>query len=82
MICKNSYNENQSAPASISDGGRLRTSQKSQLAEVLQSQVTLPESEPSGDAIIIDGSALINSLPPRSSKRFDDYAREDILSKV
>ena len=74
--------ENQSAPASLSDGGRLRTCQKSQLAEILQSQVTLPESEPSGDAIIIDGSAMINSLPPRSSKTFDEYAREDILSKV
>ncbi|KAJ7376705.1 hypothetical protein OS493_033328 [Desmophyllum pertusum] len=32
--------------------------------------------------IIIDGSALINALPPRTSKTFDDYAKEDIIPKV
>ena len=74
--------ENQSAPASLSDNGRLRMCQKSQLTEILQALVTLPDSEPEGDTIIIDGSALINSLPPRSSKTFDDYAKEDILPKV
>lgn len=74
--------ENQSIPASLSDSGRLRTCQKSQLTEILQGKVTLPDSDPVGDAIIIDGSALINSLPPRSSKTFDDYASEDILPRV
>ena len=56
--------------------------QKSQLTEILQALVTLPDSEPEGDTIIIDGSALINSLPPRSPKTFADYAKEDILPKV
>ena len=74
--------ENQSAPATLSDSGRLHTCQKSQLAALLQAQVTMPERDPEGDAIIIDGSALINALPPHSSKIFDDYAREDILPKV
>eukprot|EP00745_Piridium_sociabile_P026549 TRINITY_DN4240_c0_g1_i3.p1 TRINITY_DN4240_c0_g1~~TRINITY_DN4240_c0_g1_i3.p1 ORF type:complete len:1496 (-),score=398.92 TRINITY_DN4240_c0_g1_i3:837-5324(-) len=74
--------ENQSAPASLSDNGKLHTCQKSQLAEILQAQVTLPDREPEGDAIIIDGSALIHAMPPRSTKSFDDYAREDILPKV
>ena len=59
--------ENQSTPASLSDSGKLHTSQKSQLTEILQAQVTLPDKEPQGDAIIIDGSALINAIPPRSS---------------
>ena len=30
----------------------------------------------------VDGSALVNSQPPRRSKTFDDYANEDILSRV
>ena len=42
----------------------------------------MPEREPEGDAVIIDGSALINALPPHSSKIFDDYTRGDILPKV
>lgn len=74
--------ENQAAPASLSDGGKLHTSQKSQLTEILQTKVTLPDREPYGDVIIIDGSALINAVPPRSSKPFKDYAKEDILPKV
>ena len=74
--------ENQAAPASLSDNGKLHASQKSQLTEILQTGVTLPEREPEGDTIIIDGSALINAIPPRSSKSFDDYAKEDFLPKV
>ena len=35
-----------------------------------------------GDTIITDDSALINAIPPRSSKSFDDYAKEDFLPKV
>ena len=74
--------ENQSHPASLSDSGKLHTCQKSQLVEILEAQVNIPDREPKGDAIIIDGSALINALPPRTSKTFDDYAKEDIIPKV
>ena len=74
--------ENQSSPASVSDSGKLHTCQKSQLTDILQAQVTLPDRDPEGDAIIIDGSAFINATPPRYSKTFDDYARDDILPKV
>lgn len=74
--------ENQAAPASLSDNGKLHASQKSQLTEILQARVSLPEREPDGDTIIINGSALINAIPPRSSKSFDDYAKEDFLPKV
>ena len=48
--------------------GRLHVCQKSQLAVVLEGKVTLPDAEPVTDAIIIDGSALFNTLPPRMSK--------------
>ena len=74
--------ENQAAPASVSDNGKLHASQRSQLTEILQSRVTLPEREPEGDTIITDGSALINAIPPWSSKSFDDYAKENIVPKV
>ena len=74
--------ENQSHPASLSDTGKLHTCQKSQLVEILEAQVNISAREPKGDAIIIDGSALINALPPRSSKTFDDYAKEEIIPKV
>ena len=68
--------ENQSHPASLSDSGKLHTCQKSQLVEILEAQVNIPDREPKGDAIIIDGSALINASHPRTSKTFDDYAKE------
>ena len=32
--------------------------------------------------IIIDGSALVNVLPPRTSKTFAEYAEMDFLPKV
>ena len=41
----------------------------------------MPERVPEGEVIIVDGSAMMNSTPPRTSKTFDDYAREDILPK-
>ena len=61
-------------PAALSDGGKLHASQKSQLAAVIESHVTLSDNEPSADVIIIDGSALVNILPPRTSKTFEYYA--------
>ncbi len=42
----------------------------------------MPDGQPEADAIIIDGSALVNALPPRISKTFDAHAEEDILPKV
>ena len=74
--------ETQSYPASLSDSGKLHTCQKSQLVEIIEAQVNIPDREPKVDAIIIDGSALINALPPRTSKIFYDYAKEDIIPKV
>ena len=34
------------------------------------------------DAIIIDGSALVNSLCPRTSKTFKEYAVLDVLLSI
>ena len=74
--------ENQPVPAALSDNGKLHTCQKSDLVALLQSQVTTPDTEPEADAIIIDGSALMNSLSPCISNTFDDYARVDVLPTI
>ena len=66
---------------SLSDGGKLHTCQKSQLTEILQAQVDIPHRAPDGEVIIVYGSAMLNTKPPRTSKTFDDYAREYIIPK-
>jgi len=55
--------ENQSAPASLSDSGKLHTCQKSQLVEILESKTLMPNTEPEADAITIDGSLSSYQLP-------------------
>jgi len=74
--------ENQSTPASLSDSGKLHTCQKSQLGEIRESNTLMLNTGPEADALILDGSALVNFQPPRMSKTFDDYANEDILPRV
>ena len=63
--------ENQSSPASLRDRGKLHTCQKSQLTEILQAQVDMPERAANGEVIIVDGSAMVNTTPPRTSKTYD-----------
>lgn len=52
--------ENQSAPASWSGNGKLHLWQNSQLIDILKVKVTMPESQPIADSIILDGSALVH----------------------
>lgn len=72
--------ENQSAPAALSDNGKLHFSQKSQLIDVLVSKIETTDQEPEADVIIIDGAALINALRPRNTKTFEEYASEEFLT--
>lgn len=74
--------ENQSFPASLSENGNLYSGTKSQLALLLQSKVTCPDSVPHVSVIIIDGSALVNTIPPCKSKTFEEYAQLDFFPKV
>ena len=74
--------ENQPAPASLSDQGKLRPCTKSDLSDIVQAKVALPEKKPETDVLIVDGSAMVNELPPRSPKTFDEYVRTDILSRI
>lgn len=64
----------------MSDNGQIQATQKSDLTEILLKQVTIPETRP--EAIVIDGSALINVTPPQVSKIFDAYVQDDAISKL
>ena len=46
------------------------------------SHVTPPDTEPEASAIILDVSALINALPPRISKTFEEYAVLEVVPQV
>ena len=74
--------ENQPFPAALSDNGKLHTGQKAHLAAILEAKTTTPDNEPEADAMVIDGSALVNALPPRTSKTFEDYAALDFLPRI
>lgn len=74
--------ENNPFPASLSDNGQLHVTNKSQLAEILVSKVKIPDLEPASDAIVIDGSALVNALVQRASKTFDHYTLQDVITAV
>ena len=74
--------ENQSFPAALSDTGKLHSGQKSQLAKLLEATISPPDKQPECDAIIIDGSSLVNSLSPKTSKTFGEYAVQDVVSKI
>ena len=60
----------------------LYSCQKSQLVDVFKGKLSLPDVEPSADCIIIDGSAMVNASAPGRSKTFEEYAKDDIISKV
>ena len=91
-LCDLFRQENHPFPAALSDGGKLHTTrQKSQLAAVVGSHVTpegytalvtLPDNEPQADVIVIGGSTLVNVLPPRTSKTFEDYETLDVLPTI
>jgi hypothetical protein len=74
--------ENQCFLAALSDNGNLQSCQKSQLATILETHVTPPDTAPEASFIILDVSALINALPSRISKTFEEYAVLEIVPKV
>ena len=60
----------------------MHVCQKSQLSGILEKKVILPEAEPIVDAVIIDGLALINTLPPRKSKTFVEYTEKEFITQI
>lgn len=69
--------ENQNAPPSLSQGGALRSGKKSDIVKCLTAdQMTTPPTLPSTGAVILDGSAVIHMLQPKTAKTFRNYASE------
>ena len=73
--------KNQSCPPSLSEDGKLRLPQKkSEQAECFQScrtsQLKMPEEI---DAIVIDGSVVVNMIKPTTEKTFAEYSRQSVL---
>ena len=46
---------------------------------IIETHATIIDTEPDADAIIIDGSAMINTLTPPNTKTFEEYAATDVL---
>ena len=63
--------ENHSFPASLSDSGKLYLCEKSQLVEIIWRKGDYSKLRPTRDAIIIDGSAIVNASLLGKSKAFD-----------
>lgn len=76
-------NENQGSPPSLSDMGKLRLCTKSALIECFDKLATSSEYDPPEvDAKILDGSVIVNLLPPKSCSTFDDYAEKVFLPYI
>ena len=77
--------ENQPCPPSLSQMGSLRGGTKSDLLICLQDQAgeNVP-SRPTGQitCTILDGAAIVNMLPPRTAKTFQDYATDIFLPYI
>ena len=72
--------ENQPTPPSLASMGKLRVGQKSEFLPCF-GQHTVPES-PEVDMKVLDGAAVVNMLPPKLCKTFDDYAKTVFLPYI
>ena len=57
----------------------LYSCQKSQLTSVIESLVVAFDKEPESYVPIIDGSALVTSLSPKTSQTFEEYVVQDVV---
>ncbi|MES9879581.1 MAG: hypothetical protein ABW185_01720 [Sedimenticola sp.] len=77
--------ENQSAPPSLSQLGKIRLGTKSDLLSCLESCVDVADDIPlpATDVVILDGAAVVNFLKPQSTnKTFSDYAAKVFVPYV
>ena len=70
--------ENQAYPPALSQNGKLRMATKSDLVGCLEELVSSQEktTNPDVQAILLDGSAVVNMLRPGYAKTFSDYASQ------
>ena len=75
--------ENQEFPPSLTDKyGRIRSGDKSILVKCLETTTPSLNLPPDVDAIILEGSVLVNQLKPGLSSKFSDYAKNVFLPYV
>ena len=67
--------ENQPWPPSLSQMGNLREGQKADLVKCLQTIVNPEATQPTPDAIILDGAVIIQMLPPGTVRTFEEYCQ-------
>ena len=60
----------------ISDNGKLKTGNKADLLGLLEAFLSSHDTDCNHtvDAVILDGAAIVNMLPPCNSSTFSDYA--------
>ena len=73
-------NENSTSPPALSCNGKMRSGQKSELIKCVQVNTTLER--PLVDAVVLDGTAIVNMLSPGKCKTFKEYAETVFLPYV
>ena len=68
--------KNQGAPPSLSDMGELRQCTKSDLLACFARLVPTQNDLPEVDTNILDGSVIVNMLPPKSCSNFGEYSEK------
>ena len=68
--------ENQATPPSLSVGGEIRSTTKSDLLQCLDLKTQQHLHSPRVDAKLLDGAAVVRMLSPGSAKTFQEYATQ------
>ena len=71
-----------SFPPSLSNKGKLHAVSKSDLVDILQSKVELPDTKPETDVLKVDGAYLVNKLSPETPKTFENYSRKHVRKDI
>ncbi|XP_061580540.1 uncharacterized protein LOC133446517 [Cololabis saira] len=66
--------ENQEAPPSLSQGGKMRLGTKADLLKCIMTDDTDSQPAPMVDGVFLDGAAVVQMLNPGTAKTFQDYA--------
>ena len=69
--------ENQSFPPSLSQYGKIRSGQKSDLLKCLEKVCPAKAEKPSTEVLFLDGTAIVNMLKPTGAcKTFEKYSQQ------
>lgn len=74
--------ENQAAPPSLSNGGKMRTGVKADLIKCLEVECFETNTAPTVDVTIFDGAAVVQMLNPGTSTTFEEYAEQIFLPYI